>query len=309
MGIGFLFFALSALSTGFAPRTSLQYNDPNFNANVSRPSYSRQRPKVLFDEAHNNLTSSGNYKPFSNLITSDGYEVIPNNKSFSGKLLKGYQVLVIVNASGPASQRDASPFTEEEYDAVRQWVGDGGALLLVTDHAPYSSAAAELARRFDVDLTKGFTVDTVHFNKDGGDQTELVFTRAEGLVGEHPITNGRDAAERINRIICFTGTSLKGPQGSIEFLKLGDTAMDVFPPDVKPASAGESADHKQVKAAGRALGVALEFGKGRVVVLSEAAMLTAQVTPGGLRFGMNLTDADNRQLALNTMHWLSRLLK
>jgi hypothetical protein len=38
-------------------------------------------------------------------------------------------------------------------------------------------------------------------------------------------------------------------------------------------------------------------------------MLTAQVAPKGFRFGMNVTGIDNRQLALNIMHWLSRFLK
>jgi len=44
-----------------------------------------------------------------------------------------------------------------------------------------------------------------------------------------------------------------------------------------------------------------------VAWLGEAAMLTAQVDDGH-RFGMNMTGIDNRQFALNVMHWLSRLM-
>jgi hypothetical protein len=46
-------------------------------------------------------------------------------------------------------------------------------------------------------------------------------------------------------------------------------------------------------------------------VLGEAAMLSAQFItgPNAMKFGMNRTDIDNRQLALNIMHWLSGLLK
>ena len=285
--------------------------DVAFNARVSRPAYVTKHPSALFDEAHNNAdTSSGRYKPFADLISSDGYRVVPNTERFSGRSLKDYVVLVIVNASGPQGQRDASAFSEEECDAVRDWVKAGGALLLITDHAPFSSAVVELAKRFDLELARGFTIETVHYDKESGDQTELVFTREEGLLSEHPITKGRDATERINRIISFSGTSLKGPKGSVPFLKLADTAMDLLPPDRKPSSPDEPApDHKQVSAAGRAQGVALEFGKGRVVVLGEAAMLTAQVAMRGFRFGMNVPGIDNRQLALNMMHWLSGLLK
>ncbi|HYN25556.1 MAG TPA: hypothetical protein VES69_10995, partial [Pyrinomonadaceae bacterium] len=64
-----------------------------------------------------------------------------------------------------------------------------------------------------------------------------------------------------------------------------------------------------VSAAGRAQGIAFKFGKGRVVVLGEAAMLSAQLAGAEKRpMGMNVPGSDNRQLALNIMHWLSGLL-
>ena len=65
-----------------------------------------------------------------------------------------------------------------------------------------------------------------------------------------------------------------------------------------------------ISAAGRAQGLVFGLGKGRVVILGEAAMLSAQMTgPGGTKFGMNRPGIDNRQLALNIVHWLSGLLK
>jgi len=296
---------------GVAPQPKQPAGSLEFNAQVAQPAYLKQHTKVFFDEAHNNTdTSAGRYKPFADLITSDGYGLTPNREKFSKTGLKGFEVLVIVNASGPAAHRESSPFTPEECEAVRDWVSGGGALLLITDQAPFSTAAAELSKAFGVGLTSGFTIDRVKYNKEAEDQTELVFTRDEGLIGDHPITRGRNAAEQINRIITFTGTSIKGPPNGVSFLKLADTAIDVLPPDRKPSSAEEAPpDHREVSAAGRAQAVALEFGKGRVVVLGEAAMLTAQVASRGFRFGMNVPGIDNRQLALNIMHWLSGLLK
>ena len=282
-----------------------------FNSRVSAPTYPKRHPKVLFDEAHNNTdTSNGRYQPFAELITSDGYTVIPNREKFSKPRLKDYEVLVIVNAAGSQEQRAASAFTEEECDAVRDWVSSGGALLLISDHLPYSAAASELSKRFDVVFTNGFTVDRFKYNKESEDQTELVFDRSDGLLGEHPITRGRYPSERINRVITFSGTSVKGPTGSVAFLKLADTALDILPPDRKQTSPEDAPpDHQEVSAAGRAQGVALELGKGRMVVISEAAALTAQVASRGFRFGMNVPGIDNRQLALNIMHWLSGALK
>lgn len=306
-----LFGAVGVLHGGESGnRSARQAADTNFNPNVARPAYVSRHPKVLFDEAHNNAdTSGGRYKPFSGLITKDGYRVTPNIKGFDQSSLRGYDVLVVVNASGPQTQRDAPAFTPAECDAVRDWVSAGGALLLITDNAPYSSAVSELSERFGIELTKGFTIDTVHYNKEARDQTELVFGRSDGLVLEHPITRGRNQGEKINRIITFTGTSLKGPKGSVPFLTLSNTAKDVFPPDHRPAPGEQEADHKVMSAAGRAQGMALQFGKGRVVVLGEAAMLTAQVGSRGFHFGMTLPNFDNRQLALNIMHWLTGLLR
>jgi hypothetical protein len=288
-----------------------QRADADFNVRVARPAYVNRHPKVLFDEAHNNTdTATGRYRPFVELVANDGYSVTPGTRAFSKSALNAYQVLVIVNALGPQSDREASPFTGEECDVVRAWVSAGGGLVLITDNAPFSAAMGELSKRFGVDLTVGYTIDKIHYNRDSEDETELLFTRQDGLISDHAITRGRDATEQINRVVTFTGTSLKGPEKSVPFLKLAETAMDVVPPTRNKAASNEPApDYVAVSAAGRAQGVALEFGKGRVVVLSEAAMLTAQVTTRGVRFGMNVSGIDNRQLALNIMHWLSGSLK
>lgn len=280
-----------------------QRADPDFNTKVDRPAYAsaERHPRVLFDEAHHNFhTASGRYKPFAELITNDGYQVIPNGEKFSREVLKKGDILIIANALGaegmgqPAAS-DAA-FTDAECEAVRDWVKEGGALLFITDHAPMGAAAECLAKRLDVSLSKGATADPK--NSEGGD-TSLVFTRQNGLLGEHPITRGRDDSERVSRIQTFTGTSLKGPEGSVAILKLADTAVDMAFGDEKPVSA-----------AGRAQGLVLSLGKGRVVMLGEAAELSAQVVGfDGGKFGMNVPGLDNRQMALNIMHWLSGLLE
>ena len=54
---------------------------------------------------------------------------------------------------------DKSAFTDEEIQAVHDWVKGGGALLLIADHAPFGGAAAALANRFGVDMSKGYTFD------------------------------------------------------------------------------------------------------------------------------------------------------
>lgn len=280
-----------------------QLADPEFNTNVANPAYSKSEPRILFDEAHHNFhTTDGRYKPFADLLRNDGYRVVRNRQSFTKETLSSFKVLVIANALGAEEMddngADASAFTEEECQAVQEWVKNGGALLLIADHAPFGGAATSLAGRFGVEMSKGFTYDEA--NSVSGKPSLLIFSRDNKLLTTHPITEGRDQNERLNLVQSFTGQSLKGPADSVAILKLSDTAKD---------SPDRNTD-ASVSAAGRAQAIALKFGKGRVVVQGEAAMLSAQISgPEKYKMGMNVPGNDNRQYALNLMHWLSGLLK
>ena len=281
-----------------------QVADPHFNARVENPAYTKNFPRVLFDEAHNNFhTATGRYKPFADLIFSDGYQVVVNRKPFEKESLRTFKILVIANALGAEDMDDEGAdrpaFTKEESEEVRNWVRGGGSLLLIADHAPFGAAAEGLAKQLGVDMSKGFSVDQAHSVTDSNDPAFIVYSRENQLLGEHPITKGRNDSERIERVITFTGQSLKGPPESDALLKLADTALDIVPPD-----------NKKVPASGRAQGIAFRLGKGRVVVLGEAGMLSAQLSGRDNKpFGMNVPGSDNKQLALNIMHWLSGLLK
>src|SRR4030095_14420094 len=72
-----------------------QIVDPDFKASVERPSYARGGPTVAIDEAHSNFhTAGGQYKPFADLLTADGYRVIALNRKFDDRDLAGMCVLV-----------------------------------------------------------------------------------------------------------------------------------------------------------------------------------------------------------------------
>jgi len=295
--IGLLFVALCTSAN------AQQMADPEFNTSVQDPAYSKNGPRVLFDEAHNNFhTMDGRYKPFVQLMLNDGYRVIRNRGPFTKVSLDSFKVLVIANALGgeDMDEEDAanSAFTDIECDAVRDWVRGGGSLLLIADHAPFGGAAENLAKRFDVDMSKGFTYDEA--NSAEGNPSFIIYSRENKLLLQHPISEGRKASEKVNSVMSFTGQSLVGPKDSHGVLKLSDTAKDT--PDRNSTSS--------TSAAGRAQAIAFKFGKGRVVVQGEAAMLSAQIA-GSEKFkmGMNVPGTDNKQYALNVMHWLSGVLR
>jgi hypothetical protein len=285
---------------------SQQSADPLFKATVESPAFTKNFPRVLFDESHYNAeTVNGRYKPFADLLFRDGYHIVSNRKPLTKESLQSFKILIIVNPLGAEDAdevgADRPALSEEECDAVVDWVRGGGSLLLVADPVPFAAAAQNLATRLGVEMNKGHTTDAGTSNKELGDRdlSIITYSRENQLLAPHAITNGRSNAERINRVMTFMGQSLKGPAGSDAFLKLAETAVDNVG---SPASNGS--------AAGRAQGIAFRPGKGRVVVLGDAAMLSAQVTGSDSKpFGMNTPDVDNMQLALNIMHWLSGLLK
>jgi hypothetical protein len=105
----------------------------------------------------------------------------------------------------------------------------------------------------------------------------------------------------------FTGQSLSGPPGAAQLLTLSDHAEDLLVGLGR--AGGRVPPEKRKPAGGRAQGLAFEHGRGRVVILGEAAMMTAQVA--GSRhnpMGMNVPGSDDRQFALNVMRWLARAL-
>jgi hypothetical protein len=280
-----------------------QMGDPEFDTSIANPAYKQNGPRVMFDEAHHNFhTTDGRYKPFVDLMSNDGYRIVRNRQAFTKSTLSSFKILVIANALGAEELddegADQSAFTEEESQTVQEWVKDGGALLLIADHAPAGGAAAALSNRFGVDMSKGFTYDPN--NSVPNVPSLLIFSRENKLLATHPITEGRDHNERVNKVWSFTGQSLKGPANSVAILILSNTATDKASRDAETS----------VSAAGRAQAVALKFGKGRVVVQGEAAMLSAQIAgPNKEKMGMNAPGIDNRQYAINVMHWLSGVLK
>jgi hypothetical protein len=189
---------------------------------------------------------------------------------------------------------------------VEQWVKQGGRLLLVADHAPAGEAAAGLAAAFGVEMHGWWAEDARDGYHDPVTRHPafLVFSRDNGLLRAHPITDGRNPAECVRTVMTFTGQAMSIPAGAFPLLPLSESARE-YP-------YRRSRESESRSAAGLAQGVALVHGAGRVVVFGEAAALTAQISKmpdgGAFRFGINRSGLDNAQMVLNAMHWLAGLI-
>jgi hypothetical protein len=227
------------------------------------------------------------------LLRADGYRVEENSRPLVDGSLDSARVLIIANALGPVNHENEPAFSAREDTVLATWVAHGGSLLFIADHAPFGAAVADLAQQFGVKMYLAFARDDEH---SGWDNEKIIFTRYNGLLGDHPITRGRSAGERVDTVRTFTGQSLSVPPGATALLRMSDNSYDWESRKVRhPAK-------------GHAQGIALVYGTGRVVMLGEAGLLSAQVDPLGFKMGMNAGGSDDRQFALNILHWLSHLI-
>lgn len=296
--------ALCALPV--AALTGQQVVDSTFRPRVRAPAYaSGAGPLVLVDEAHNNRhTLDGSYRPFAELLRLDGYRVEPLRQRLTREALARARILVIINAL--ASQNvdnwvlpTPSAFDADEITAVHDWVAGAGALLLAADHMPFPGAAEDLARRFGVAFSNVFAIDTATWDP-------IVFRRSDGSLARHPITEGRNAAERIDSVMTFWGQAFRVSAPASALFTFGRSVISY-----QAERAWRWTDSTPtLRVEGWSQGAALTLGAGRVVVLGEAGMLSAQVSgPNRTPMGMNAPGArQNEQFALNLLHWLSGLL-
>lgn len=273
-----------------------------FLSACSKP-YDPAHPVVLFDDAHHNRHSiTSTYKPLARLLENDGYDVRRLEDRVEPEALRNVAVFVIPSAKSNDDTSASTAFDSEEIDVLHGWVQSGGSLLLIIDHYPFGPAVADLARRFGIETGAGMTFDPVHHDRASRDDSQLVFSRENGLLGTHPIT------AQVARVVTFTGDSVRAP-GADVLLRLSDTAVHRTATPRIERDGGDVRVHVDfgppIPAKGWAQAIALPYGRGRIVVFGEAAMATEQ-EDGGRKIGMNLPGNDNRQFVRNTFRWLAR---
>jgi hypothetical protein len=304
---GHVLLQCAAATLWIGASSAQQVADTAFQPPLAAPAFRADRgPVVLIDEAHHNFhTVEGRYSPFARLLRRDGYVVRPAKSTFRARELGSAKVLVIANALAAANETNwtvptPSAFDTSEIRTVHDWVENGGSLLLIADHLPFGGAAADLAASFGVSFSNGFVLDT------SITQGLIRFRRSEGALASNPITNGRNASERIDSVTTFTGQGFQLTTPGVPLFTIPAGWM-LYLPD----TAWRFSSATPRKAAGGLLqGAVLRVGKGRLAVFGEAAMFSAQVAgPARRPMGFNSPQAgQNAQFVLNLLHWLSGLL-
>lgn len=295
-----------AFALAFGGAAAQQSADPSADTSVARPAYARDAgPVVAIDSGHHNFhTMDGRYAPLAQVLRNDGYRVADHRAAFSAESLGRIRVLIVSNALDVSNVDKWDPpfppaFTAPEIAAVKRWLEQGGSLLLIADHRPFADAAATLAQAFGFHFFSGVV------SKDPPDDD--IFTIRDGTLGNDAITRGRSEREKVTSVETFTGSAFTAPPGARAIITLpaGYAVHDCklpCPPNVA-----------RMDAAGLLQGAVLKLGQGRVAVFGEAAMFSAQTITAPdrsfFRFGFNAPTAkQNKQFALNLLHWLSGTL-
>lgn len=286
--------------------------DAPYAADLRRPLWSADGPAVLVDAAHwNGATARRGLVAFATLLAADGYEVLPPGNAARAEMLADARIAVIADPLGVPGvlRRIASPFglqdlavfdddalIAQEVETLLQWVDNGGGLLLAVDDAPFARGSRALAARLGVGLRGRLVVDGGH--SEPRTPWRLVFSRENGLLGRHPIVDGWPDMPAVNRVVTFGGQALEPGQGVTPLLVLGESAVGVAGVGASPES-GEPAR-------GLAQAVAIERGRGRVVVLGDTTILTAVTASDGRTLGLPWTPSDNARFVRHVMRWLAK---
>lgn len=278
-------------------------------------------PAVCVDAAHNNFhTLEDRYYAFGRLIRGDGFRSISLTERLDQGVPAHCAVLVIANAlparvGDPGADLNAPAFSPGEVRRILEWVIGGGRLLLIMDHSPFPAAVAHLAAVLGVlPLNGGATyrmfgelpdASVRNIVEQHGVTADSVrgFVGPLGTLGDHPILRGRpDVDPPVRSVMTFSGSAFHPAEDMRPLLQVPAHARGTVR---LPGSSQEHASRYSLD--GWLVGGAREVGPGRVVVLGEAAMCSAQLAgPGPTPMGMNDPLAvDNAQFCLNVVRWLA----
>ena len=277
-------------------------------ADVSRAAYpSGEGPVVVLDLGHNNVDDPEFPPILAEWLTQDGYVVRQLATRFDEATLASVDLVISRNPLS-AYNRDnwtlptPSAFSRGEIELLYNWILSGGALLLVVDHMPIPGAAEELLSTFNFEISNGFALDERSLR--GYDEEvihaagRISFRRSDGSLADHPVTNGRTLAERVDSIVTAVGSAFRLPPDGQSLLTFGPSFVSLLPEsswefdDTTPRQAIEGWSQ-----AGLA-----RVGSGRVAILGDSMLL---------RSALEDTETwalQNPQFTLNLVHWLSGLL-
>lgn len=279
----------------FNKNYSQQQPDTTFTFQIEKPLFSSKHPVIGIDQMHNNLhTKGGGFAPFAKLAEMDGFKVIEFS---SYDQLENIDVLIIANPIHPKNQGNwtkptYSAFEDEEIQRIKEWVYNGGSLLLIADHMPFAGAANKLANTFGFNYCDGFAQLSERQNN------QDVFSIDNNRLNLEGLSDDKLALESITT---FTGSAFTYPEKASVVLRFLENDRCLIPETAWQFN--KETETTTLK--GFAQGAIMPTGHGKIAIFGEAAMFTAQTfTQNGNIFTVGF----NSPLAKNNILFIRSLL-
>ena len=175
-------------------------------------------------------------------------------------------------------------------------------VFLITDPRPIAGANFDLAGAFGFDLRDRAAQREQPLGPPSNREEDF-FSIADRTLADDIVTRGRNPDEAVTRIRTFLGTGFSAPPEARPIIVLPKGFFLYDCPQIPSPGLITKSDGE-----GYLQGAVLKFGKGRMALFGEAAMFSAQLIPLNPPFpvGFNSPGAEqNKQFALNLMHWLA----
>jgi hypothetical protein len=260
--------------------------DESFDPAIPTPAFEPGKgPLILVDQHHRNVVSLASYfGPVGRFLAKDGYIVRPLSEPVGQASLRNARIVIIINAQAPeGSREDASAFGESEIQVVEAWVRGGGSLLFIADRAPFGGPASALGKAL------GIAFDNNTILRRGADG------KPDGVLSLDVKTDGdpkHPVFKEVSKVVYVVGESLRGPGPILRAPKDAYSGVTI-------SSEGGP------RAAGRPLALAFSHGKGRVVAIGDAGIVSAFGSVQGSAH-RGVSEADNAPFLRNVIRWLAR---
>jgi len=250
-----------------------QKADPNFAINTESQTFpAGEGPVITVDEGHHNAhTATGRFSFVTDILEQDGYVVARSGTAFTAENLAGVEVLMVatpLHGMEDGSLPTLLAIKDEEVTHLVDWIRGGGSLFLVSDHMPIPGAQDNLLQALGIRGLNGYAVSS-----QTPESSTIIFRRSDGSLGPHPVIDGLNPSERINSVASLSGFAFQAGDDFEPLFVLPDAAVSLqvdhwFTP---------SDDYERIPVGGWWQAALGEIGEGRVALMGEAGMFTAQI--------------------------------
>lgn len=285
-----------------------QRADTDFAFANATPAYPAGKgPVIVFSSENSEFVQHDLHLALDRLAQGDGFRTRVAEGRLTPDLLEGAGLLVLINPYVPEfrdrpAMDPPSAYSDEEINAVVDWVKGGGALLILADHAPFGGGSSSLAAAFGFTFLNGHVADAAQAENDYV-HVEIDFTPDNGLNTTHAITDGGTGRPAIGLFHAFGGQAFIPADDAVTLLRIPQGWTAIFSYRIRQ----ELRSAPRIDAGGMAQGAVLEYGKGRVAVFGETGGFNAQVRTDAQKVGFNTPEGkQNPEFILSVLRWLAR---